>query len=326
MTKRSAWGILFVLIAGAIQAAEYDPEYDHNKDGIIDHQDLFMLQERWHTEGEPVEQEIIIELPGLPSGAIPLTMVYIPPGSFEMGSPEFERSRDGDEGPVHTVNIAYDFYMSKYEITQAQWTALMGSNPADDNGVGDDYPVYNVNWLHCADFVDALNDLGVGLFRLPSEAEWEYCCRAGTSTRFHFGDSLGCADDCSNCEAGTLPGNRTNYMWYCGNNSTTRDVKAVGLKIPNAFGLYDMLGNVREWVRDWHHDTYDGAPTDGSPWLVPMGLQNVVRGGDHDDTARYCRSANREREWPADKWNYLGFRVAGNLTPLPTKSARKPRR
>lgn len=316
MNRYPVWGLLIAVAVGVAQAAEYSAEYDHNKDGIIDYQDLFLLQERWHAKGEPVQQEIIVELPGLPPGAIPLTMVHIPAGSFEMGSPDTERTRDADEGPVHTVNIAYDFYISKYEITQAQWVALMGSNPADDNGVGDDLPVYNVTWLHCQDFVDALNNLGVGFFRLPSEAEWEYCCRAGTSTRFYFGDSMGCADDCSNCEAGVLPGNRTNYMWYCGNNLTDRDVKTVGLKFPNAFGLYDMHGNVREWTQDWHHSSYKDAPTDGSAWIIPVMYERVVRGGSHADTARYCRSANRERDYPAEKWNTLGLRVVGDMTPL----------
>jgi len=306
--------VLVWLAAGAAAAAEYDPRFDHNLDGVINHRDLCQFMAHWHAESGLAEGEVLIPIPGLPAEAKPLVMVLIPAGSFEMGSPATERSRDGDEEPVHAVTIGYEFHMSKYEITQAQWQALMGSLPAVDNGAGDDYPVYNVIWNECQAFVEALNGLGFGTFRLPSEAEWEYACRAGTATRFSFGDSLGCADDCSNCEAGTLAGNRTDYMWYCANN-TSRDTKPVGLKQPNGFGLYDMHGNVWEWIQDWHHPTYEGAPTDGSAWVIPAAYERVTRGGAHANTARYCRSASRSSAWPATRLDDVGFRVAASIQP-----------
>jgi formylglycine-generating enzyme required for sulfatase activity len=189
----------------------------------------------------------------------------------------------------------------------------MGSNPAAGNGVGDNFPVYDVSWNHCKGLVDALNQLDFGYFRLPTEAEWEYAARAGTQTAFYFGDSLLCTYDCSNCAAGDMPGNRTDYMWYCGNNSATHDVKEVGLKEPNAFGLHDMLGNVFEWVEDYYHTTYDGAPTNGEAWMVPASYYRLYRGGAHDSTARYCRSANRQPNWPEHFDPDLGLRVAGEI-------------
>lgn len=166
------------------------------------------------------EDILEIQLPGLPADARPLRLVRIPAGAFLMGSTDTERGHESHEGPLHQVTIAYDFYMGETEITQAQWQAIMGSNPASDHGVGNDYPVYNVSWndiTQANGFLANLNALGQGTFHLPSEAEWEYACRAGTTTRFNFGDSLACADVCEDCTAGTLAGNRSDYLWFCGN-------------------------------------------------------------------------------------------------------------
>jgi len=196
---------------------------------------------------EATGQEMRLLLPG----GVPLDLVRIPAGSFQMGSPDTERSRHDDEGPVHTVNIGYSYYLGKFEVTQGQWQAVTGSNPAHDYGVGDDYPVYFVSWNDCQSFVSTLNGLGLGgTFRLPSESEWEYACRAGTSTRFFFGDSLSVDDYATDGLAGTLPGNRSDYMWWwfnCqGNANGAHGSKPVGTKLPNQWGLYDMSGNVYE--------------------------------------------------------------------------------
>jgi len=305
------------------------PDADLNGDGTVDETDLLLLLGQWHV-GEPYTPtptetpftptptvtstrskgpaEITVDLPGLAEGAKPLVMGRIPAGSFEMGSPDTERSRWCDEGPVHTVNIGYDFYMGKYEVTQAQWQAVMGSNPAFGYGVGNDYPVYYVSWNDCQSFITALNALGQGTFRLPSEAEWEYACRAGATTRFYFGDSLGCDDDCSDCAAGVLAGNRSDYMWYCGNNSPS-GTKPVGGKLPNAFGLYDMSGNVWEWCQDYWRYDYTGAPGDGSAWVSPMSGYRVGRGGYWRYYARFCRSAVRSNSGPTCTYNGFGFRL-----------------
>jgi len=255
-----------------------------------------------------------------------MEFVKIPAGSFQMGSDDPVWSYSCEQ-PVHTVSIGYDFYMSKYEVTQAQWTVLMGSNPAQDYGVGDDYPVYYVSWNDIrgeSGFLDNLNALGQGTFRLPSEAEWEYACRAGTTTRFFFGDSdggLGCED----AAAGVLPGNRTDYMWYCGNNGIP-DVgsKPVGTKLPNQFGLFDMSGNVWELCEDDWHESYDSAmrPDDGSEWVdIPRGPLRTFRGGPWDQGAQMCRSAFRSFYGAAERHEYIGFRLlreAPIVTDTPT--------
>jgi formylglycine-generating enzyme required for sulfatase activity len=269
-------------------------------------------------------EEITIMLPG----DVPLVMVRIPAGSFVMGSPDTERNRDSDEGPTHTVNIAYDFYMGKYELTQQQWLSVMGSwpdstyNPPNypQYGHGDNYPAYLISWNDCQNFIASLNmhvtntGQGPATFRLPSEAEWEYACRAGTQTRFFFGDSLSVGDNCEDGSAGTLSGNRTDYMWYCRNEgvrgASEYGSKEVGTRLPNQFGLYDMSGTVWEWCQDWRHHAYTGAPTDGSAWETPVGIYRVIRGGAWSNLAFACRSAHRSYSLPAYRYYlYLGFRL-----------------
>ncbi|MHC4344462.1 MAG: pectate lyase [Planctomycetota bacterium] len=231
-------------------------------------------------------------------GNVKLELVRIPAGRFRMGSPDSERGRYGDEGPVHAVNIKYDFYMGKYEVTQAQWKAVMGTNPARRLGVGDDYPVSHVSWDQCRQFIGKLKQLGLpGTFRLPSETEWEYACRAGTKTRFYFGDSLDAGDSCENCTAGTLPGKRSDYMRYCGSEDDPENPDfgtiEVGQLKPNAFGLYDMHGNVWEWCLDQYQPDYVGAPTDGRARQRWAGAPRVLRGGGWGYHTRKCRSAVR---------------------------------
>jgi formylglycine-generating enzyme required for sulfatase activity len=262
--------------------------------------------------------ELTINLPG----NVPLVLVRIPAGSFQMGSPDTERSRWSDEGPVHTVNIAYSFYMGKNELTQRQWLALMGdwpgSTPSSTYGLGDNYPAYNVSWNDAQNFITALNthitntSQGPATFRLPSEAEWEYACRAGTQTRFFFGDSLSVDDGATDGPAGTLPGNRSDYMWFwfnCqGNANGAYGSKPVGTKLPNQFGLYDMSGNVMEWCQDYWHGDYTGAPANGSAWELPTSSYRVLRGGGWGSDAYRCRSASRNDIAPAYRSNGLGFR------------------
>jgi len=252
-----------------------------------------------------VVEELTINLPG----DVPLALVYIPAGTFMMG--QYPGEPDGHiyEDPQHEVTIAQGFYIGKYEITQQQWLAMMGSwpgtPPTSEQGLGDNYPAYYLSWDDAKNFLLALNvhitntSQGSPSVRLPNEAEWEYACRAGTTTRFYFGDSLGCsAIDCSDCAAGVLPGNRSDYMWYCGNNSTN-STKPVGGKLPNAFGLYDMSGNLWEWVEDDYHSSYTGAPADGSAWVdTPRGPSRVLRGGSYYSDPVSCRSVSRYGNYP----------------------------
>ena len=253
--------------------------------------------------------EITINLPNLPAGAKPLTVVRIPAGSYQMGAHEDPSSdwTESDEYPLHWVNIAYDFYVGKWEVTQAQWVAVMGgSNPAHDNGVGNDYPVYCVSWDDIRGpngFLDRLNALGQGTFRLPSEAEWEYACRAGTTTRFSFGDSDCERTGCTSCELDA-------YAWWCGNNSPS-GAKEVGQKLGNGFGLFDMHGNVWEWCEDDWHSTYTGAPTNGDARIdsPSRGSYRLIRGGLWKYPAGACHSAERAIGPPDYPFIYIGFRL-----------------
>jgi len=275
-------------------------------------------------EGEGEVEEKTILLPG----DVPLELVWIPEGSFLMGRYPGEEGSYDREDPRHEVTLADGFWMGKYEVTQEQWLAVRGAwpdsthVPSNSYGVGATYPAYYISWDDTQEFLTSLNahiaDTGQGplMVRLPSEAEWEYACRAGTQTRFYFGDSLGCAGDCSDCAAGVLPGNRTDYMWYCGNNSIV-GAKPVGGKRPNAFGLFDMSGNLNEWCEDDWHSTYDGAPVDGSAWVwTPRSSNRVRRGGAWSYETVGCRSALRNVNPSSTRGYHIGFRLAA-VTPKP---------
>ncbi|HUW61962.1 MAG TPA: SUMF1/EgtB/PvdO family nonheme iron enzyme [Candidatus Bathyarchaeia archaeon] len=267
------------------------------------------------TGGGGTEETIMLP------GGVPLVMVWIPAGSFLMGRYPGEQDSYSYEDPQHSVTLSSGFWMGKYEVTQQQWIAVQstwpGTAPSASYGLGNTYPAYYISWDDTKNFITTLNayiiSSGQGplTVRLPSEAEWEYACRAGTATRFYFGDSLGCAADCTDCAAGVLPGNRSDYMWYCGNNSPNGS-KPVGGKTPNAFGLFDMSGNLWEWCEDDWHSTYTGAPADGSAWIdsPTRASYRMFRGGYWFYNARYCRSADRYSYAPGIRFNRIGFRVA----------------
>lgn len=261
---------------------------------------------------------ITVNLPG----GVTMFLVKIPGGTFQMGRYPGERGSNNSEDPRHGVTIGYDFYMGRTEVTQGQWEAVMGTTPAIDCAPaydnGDDYPVYCVSWEDIAGPANAESFLkkldahlvatgqpGAGKFRLPSEAEWEYAARAGTATRFSHGDVLECGDACEACDL-HIP-----YMWWCG-GTPPGGSKQVGTKAPNPFGLYDMHGNVCEWVQDWYHGNYVGAPSDGSAW-VGTGPYRVFRGGTWFSDAQYCRSAIRRNSVSGDRGFTIGFRLVRSL-------------
>jgi len=219
-----------------------------------------------------------------PSG---LEMVLIPAGSFMMGSDHFTDEEGNDETPFHRVTIKYSFYLGKYEVTQAQYRAVMKSNPSCC--IGDDRPVERVMWRDAVEFTRRLTARGDGyIYRLPSEAEWEYACRAGTTTDFAFGSSL------SRSQA----------------NFEGDETKPVGSFPPNPWGLYDMHGNVMEWCLDVYHYSYDGAPNDGSAWTADDKTGwRLLRGGSYFETANEARSPARERLNPVICDEQIGFRV-----------------
>ena len=232
---------------------------------------------------------------------VTLEMAEIPGGNFLMGSPANEHGADDSEIPQHKVTIK-PFYMSKFTVTQAQYKAIMGKNPSQFKG--EQRPVESVSWDDAVEFCDRLTQKTGRTYRLPSEAEWEYACRAKTITPFHFGDTI-----------------TTNLANYNGNftyadapkGKYRQQTTELGSFPPNAFGLYDMHGNIWEWCQDTWHKNYNDAPNNGSPWIENGNdSRRVVRGGSWRDHSNFCRSAKRAYNKPEIHFSYYGFRVVCN--------------
>ena len=270
--------------------------------------------------GEPFDTETIM----LPGG-VPLEMVWIPSGTFQMGAYDGEQRSASDEKPQHQVTLTQGFWMGKYELTKAQWVAVMNTTPwSGKHQVLDnpDSPAVFVSWNDAQSFITALNTLSGKTFRLPTEAEWEYACRAGTKTRFYWGD-----------DPNTV-GN--DYVWWSYNTLDVNDAQSfitslntlsdeffhsfkeaenekyahvVGQKLSNASGLYDMSGNVWEWCQDWYGSSYYLSSPSADPTGPDSGENRVLRGGSWYDYGDRCRSANRISE-PSDSDDSLGFRLA----------------
>ncbi len=227
-----------------------------------------------------------------------LEMIKCPAGSFMMGSPENERGREKNE-TQHKVTISNPFYIGKYPVTRKQYINIMGSIPTNlEEDKGDNRPVVAVNWNTTRDFCEKLNNKYANIipdgykFDLPTEAQWEYACRAGTTTRLNFGNIT------------------KDVAWYYRNsNNKTHDV---GKKNPNAWGLYDMHGNVHEWVRDWYEEFSCLAVTD--PTGPASGFHRVIKGGSFESYAWGCRSVFRWYIDPSHEDYRIGFRLA--LVPI----------
>jgi len=244
--------------------------------------------------------------PNLPSAIQKLEadMVRVAGGSFTMGCKDAQRdgSCDDDEKPAHTVRVS-DFSIGKYEVTQAQWRAVMGSDPPELYNKGcDQCPVERVSWNDIQEFLTKLNNLTGKRYRLPTEAEWEYAARGGAQSRGYLYSGSNTLSDVAWYDANAKSGNTH------GEQKTTRPV---GTKNSNELGLYDMSGNVWEWCEDDWHDNYRGAPTDGRAWVdSSRGSNRVRRGGSWPNTARFCRAASRNYGTPAYRNDNLGFRLA----------------
>ncbi len=234
------------------------------------------------------------------SNSIGMEFVLVPAGEFDMGSPTREKRRKLWESPVHRVKVEKPFYLGKYPVTQEQWQKVMGNNPSYFRG--SEHPVENVSWNEAQIFFRKLNALENSdenncTYRLPTEAEWEYAARAGTTTGYFFGN-----DESKLKE----------YAWFLKNSGL--ETHPVGLKKPNPWGFYDICGNVGEWVQDEYHISYNGAPTDGRAWenlfssvSTPV---RIRRGGGWNGNAGCCRSAERLFAAQDKKLNSLGFRAA----------------
>lgn len=268
---------------------------------------------RWATFSIPDEQ----------GNKITQRMRWIEPGAFVMGSPENEPGHCGDECPRHLVTIRHGFWLFDTACTQALWEAVMGENPSRFNSPT--RPVEQVSWNQIQDFIQQINEQISGLnLVLPTEAQWEYACRSGTETAIYTGkmEILGV------CNAPALDP----IAWYGANSGVDFELEngydssgwpekqypharagthPVGLKQPNPWGLYDMLGNVWEWTRDHWHDNYHGAPTDGSAWMsANAGALRVGRGGAWNSHASSVRAAYRRWNDTDCRLDYLGFRCA----------------
>jgi len=230
---------------------------------------------------------------------IGMKFVKISKGCFMMGrDANFEEGHD-DELPRHKVCIKKDFWLGQYEVTQAEWVAVMGSNPSTFKGRTN--PVEQVSWDDIQVFIQRLNKRDKrNHYRLPSESEWEYAARAGTTTSYYFGDDVG--------DLGA-------YAWFDGNSG--KRTHPVGKKQPNAWGLYDMSGNVWEWVADCYHNNYIGAPVDGSVWNRSCNHydNHPLRGGSWSYFSIGCRAAGRASYGATSHYSFSGFRLVRVVSP-----------
>ena len=340
--------MLFILALLAARAPAATPgDGDLNSDGMLTPADRNMLRDylagkisltagqKTHADANADARVDVADLVNITNrlnaptltlnlaGGVQMVLARCPAGSFTMGSPNNERNRNSDEGPAHTVKISESFYLGKYEVTQAQWKAVMGSNPSQfqaSHGYAENLarPVEQVSWNDIAGangFLARLNTYLAGTgqggaVRLPTEAEWEYACRAGTATRFYFGDSLAADDTGSDGATGSAayPGNRSDFMWFGFNAENPHGTKPAGGKKKNAFGLYDLSGNVWEWCQDWYGPYASGTVTD--PTGPASGTYRVFRGGGWYDSAANCRAACRLYYTPDYRYLTIGFRLA----------------
>ena len=225
-----------------------------------------------------------------------MVLVPIPAGEFQMGSPASEKGRESDE-TQHRVRITQPFYLGAHEVTRRQYDRVMGNDPDDDPGANK--PVVGVSWNDAVEFCRKLSEREGKEYRLPTEAEWEYACRATTSTVYSFGDDASQLGE---------------YAWYAANSSLS--AHSVGEKRPNGWGLYDMHGNVWEWCQDWL-GSYGGANAVLDPAGPQEGSFRVLRGGSFFAPPRDVRSANRNSDRPPGRYSSTGFRLARNYDESP---------
>lgn len=239
-------------------------------------------KERYEKTVKWLEQKRVTVI----SNSIGMQFVFIPPGEFNMGSNESYSAK-----PAHKVKISKPFYLGKYPVTQREWKAVMGSNPSYYRG--NNHPVERVSWNDVQEFVKKLNEKEDAYkYRLPSEAEWEYTCRAGTTSKYSFGEGESILDE---------------YVWYTKNSQN--ETHPIGQKKPNVWGLYDMHGNIWEWVQDEWHDDYSGAPTDGNAWETGNCSKRVEKGGGWFSCASHCQSSFRDKDHSQYKSDDIGFRL-----------------
>ncbi len=232
-------------------------------------------------------------------------MVVVPAGRFTMGSPAGEPGRDVDESPEHGVTIAKPFTIGRFAVTFDEWDACVadhgceGYSPRDQGWGRGRQPVINISYDNAMTYVGWLSRRTGKAYRLLTEAEWEYAARAGSATAYYWGNEIGKGN--ANCDG-------------CGSKWDNDQTAPVGSFVANAFGLYDMAGNVWQWVQDCYREGYNGASSDGSAWTSENCMNRVIRGGSWISKPPLLRSAGRFRNTPSSRSNLLGFRVARTLT------------
>ena len=250
------------------------------------------------------------------ANGVTMKLIRIEAGTFRMGSPETEKDRERSEGPQRQVTISKPFYMGVTEVTQAQWKAVMGTQPWDGERwtkAGGDYAASWISWDDATAFCKALSKKTGSTVRLPTEAEWEYACRAGTTTTYSFGEeSMASYFGDDSWKLG-------DYAWYTDNtqNKGKEYAHPVGVKMPNAWGLYDMHGNVYEYCADWYGEEYYANADTRDPKGPSSGSGNrrVLRGGSWSNGPWYCRSANRGGGTPGRRGSNVGLRVVSDAGP-----------
>ena len=308
VTRGGSWNSYATRYCRSSYRNDYDPSYENSRLGfrLVLPQVISEGQREVETKQSPEAlrgEGLKVQGKGEAQGEKPaakspvketlkMEFVDIPSGEFFMGSPESDKVKDNDETPQHKVIIENGFSLQKTEVTQGQWMAVMGSNPSYFNECGDDCPVENVSWDEGQEFIRRLNEKTGMKYRLPTEAEWEYAARAGSTTRYPCGDDEGCLDD---------------IAWYDANSGGK--THPVGQKQPNAWGLYDMSGNVWEWCRDWYASDYYKKSPVKNPEGPETGSARVFRGGCRGSNAGDCRSSYRFHHNPSYEDIALGFRL-----------------
>jgi formylglycine-generating enzyme required for sulfatase activity len=280
-------GLALGALPGDLTDAQY-PSLEGLAPGSQEAQD----RQRQATQQLGVPVEVRTQVTGI-------VLRLIPSGDFTMGSPASEPGRRSEEGPLHQVTLTRPFYCGKFEVTQAQWQAVMGNNPSYYTNIGPDAPVEQVSWDDCQVFLTRLCQMeGVanGTYRLLTEAEWQYACRAGTTTAYYFGNDASILGE---------------YAWYWDNSFGT--THPAGQKKPNAFGLHDMHGNVWEWCQDWYSPSYYNISPRTDPAGPGYGEDRVHPGGALNHNAVNCRSAMRFRSTPDFREFDVGFRIARTI-------------
>ena len=245
---------------------------------------------------EDIKKTNLIEIPNNFHNTINMEFNLIPAGEFVMGALPIDKEANEEEHPIRKVRITKRFYISKFLTTQANWKSIMKINPSYFKKLGEDHPIEKVNWFLVQDFINKLNQkenlTPKDGYRLPTEAEWEYVCKAGSLTKYYYGNNPDSLDE---------------FAWF--SYSSNRSTKAVGTKKPNAFGIYDMLGNVKEWCQDWYNPTYYERSPLNDPKGPPKGDYKVTRGGSWHCVPRLTRTTQRSHYTPSSLSFLIGFRV-----------------